>query len=281
MSQQLKKSGTIGFVPTMGALHQGHLELVTKAKQFCDMVAVSIFVNPTQFGPHEDYHKYPRKLEDDLNILEKHTSGNGKASGVDMVFAPHSPQIMYPQGCNTFVVIPDIEDVSVEGKARPGHFRGVLTIVNKLFNIVQPDAAFFGQKDAHQCIVVKKMVRDLFMPVNIVIVDTMRESHGLAMSSRNAYLNPDERNRAGIIYQALQAAKQAHATTANMTKARLVQIVEQKLQTEPSISKIEYISIANGDNAAELRDSDVVLPGSVLSLALKLNQVRLIDNVVF
>ncbi|PMP84206.1 MAG: pantoate--beta-alanine ligase, partial [Chloroflexus aggregans] len=184
----------LGFVPTMGYLHQGHLALVEQARVECPAVAVSIFVNPTQFGPHEDYARYPRDTARDLALLE--------AAGVDLVFIP-TVEEMYPPGFGTYVIQPAADEV-LEGGGRPGHFRGVATVVCKLFNIIQPTKSYFGQKDAQQTIVVRQMVRDLNIPVEIVIVPTVREPDGLALSSRNVYLTPEQRAAAPVLYRALR-----------------------------------------------------------------------------
>ena len=183
----------LGFVPTMGALHPGHLSLVLAARSRCDAVAASIFVNPTQFGPHEDFSQYPRSLERDRELLE--------AEGVDLLFVP-SVEEMYPQGAVTFVTVEGLSE-KLCGRSRPGHFRGVTTIVSKLFHIVEPSVAFFGQKDAAQAVILKQMVRDLDLPVEIVVCPIVREADGLAMSSRNAYLDAEQRRAATVLHRAL------------------------------------------------------------------------------
>ena len=191
----------LGLVPTMGYLHDGHLSLVARAKAECSAVAVSIFVNPTQFGPNEDLARYPRDLPRDLGLLE--------AAGVDLVFAPQ-PAEVYPQGFDTVIEVRGVTDV-LEGAVRPGHFAGVATVVAKLFNIVQPTRAYFGQKDAQQSVVIRKLVRDLNLPVEVIVAPTVREPDGLALSSRNSYLAPDQRAAAPAIYRALSAARDRFA----------------------------------------------------------------------
>src|SRR5215469_7728780 len=194
LSREAHRSGKrVGLVPTMGALHEGHLSLVRAARSQSDVVVVSIFVNPTQFGPKEDFSKYPRTLEKDLALLE--------AEKVDFVFNP-SVQEMYPQGSSTSVTVEGLSE-RLDGRSRPGHFRGVTTVVSKLFNVVQPDLAFFGQKDAAQAAIIRRMVRDLHFDTEIRICPIVREADGLAMSSRNAYLSPEERRRATVIYRSL------------------------------------------------------------------------------
>ena len=188
----------LGLVPTMGALHEGHLSLVRTAREKSDIVAVSIFVNPTQFGPHEDFAKYPRNLESDCALLER--------EHVDVVFAP-SVEDMYPAGAVTWVTMEGMSD-RLCGRSRPGHFRGVTTVVSKLFHIIEPDSAFFGQKDAAQVAIIRRMVRDLNMPVSIEVCPIIRESDGLALSSRNAYLNPGERKSALVLYRSLRRAQE-------------------------------------------------------------------------
>jgi pantoate--beta-alanine ligase len=263
---------SVGFVPTMGALHEGHLSLVNLAKSQCEYVVSSIFVNPTQFGPNEDLSKYPRQEEKDIEGLQ--LTGN-----VDCVFLP-SVKDVYPSGFSTFVNVDGIEE-QAESASRPGHFRGVATVVSKLFNMVQPTHAYFGAKDAMQCIVIKKMVRDLNIPVEVVIGDTLREHDGLAMSSRNVYLSEEERKVAPVVYRSLSAAKLvwehekrngSHEVDANALK----QAVQRVLDTEPRITT-QYISVGSKQNGAELNKVDTK-EGAILSLAVKLGATRLIDN---
>ncbi|MGC2250160.1 MAG: pantoate--beta-alanine ligase, partial [Acidobacteriaceae bacterium] len=221
---------SVGFVPTMGALHAGHRSLVQAARQRCDIVVVSIFVNPTQFGPNEDFSRYPRTLEQDCQMIE--------AESVDVVFTP-TAEIMYPSGASTFVEVEGVSD-RLDGASRPGHFRGVATVVAKLFHIVQPDFSFFGQKDAAQVAVLRKMVRDLDFPLEIVVCPTVREPDGLAMSSRNRYLSAEERRQALTLSRALHAAE-AHAARGERRAAALLQTMRAALQEEPAI-RVDYIA---------------------------------------
>jgi pantoate--beta-alanine ligase len=254
----------LGFVPTMGYLHQGHLALVERARAECPVVAVSIFVNPTQFGPHEDYARYPRDTARDLALLE--------AAGVDLVFIP-TVEEMYPAGFGTYVIQPAADEV-LEGAARPGHFRGVATVVCKLFNIIQPTKSYFGQKDAQQTVVVRQMVRDLNIPVEIVIVPTVREPDGLALSSRNVYLTPEQRAAAPVLYRALRAAAERYAAGERSGEV-LRAVMREVLATEP-LAKPEYVSVAHPHTLHEL---DQIGPeGALLSMAVRFDQVRLIDN---
>ncbi|PDW01865.1 pantoate--beta-alanine ligase [Candidatus Viridilinea mediisalina] len=256
----------LGLVPTMGYLHAGHLSLVRRAKAECGCVAVSIFVNPTQFRPNEDFSRYPRDLERDLALLA--------AEGVELVFAPSADEI-YPADFGTYVILPAADEV-LEGAARPNHFRGVATVVCKLFNIIQPTHAYFGQKDAQQTVVIRQMVRDLNLPVEITIAPTVREADGLALSSRNSYLSPSERAIAPQIYQALMAA-QARYQAGERTAATLKHTVAALLQQEPAFH-MEYISAAD---PLTLRELKLIGPqGALLSLAVRLGSVRLIDNLL-
>ncbi|WP_376790450.1 pantoate--beta-alanine ligase [Thermoflexus sp.] len=257
--------GTWGFVPTMGYLHEGHLSLVRRARAENDHVAVSIFVNPTQFGPHEDYNRYPRDLERDLQLLTP--------LGVDLVFAPPVEE-MYPPGFQTWVVV---EEVSrpLEGAARPGHFRGVATVVTKLFNILQPERAYFGQKDAQQTVVIRRMVQDLNIPVEIVVCPTVREPDGLAMSSRNTYLGPEERRAATVLFRALQAAK-ARYEEGERDAERLRMVMREVIQAEP-LARLDYVSVADPETLQELSR---VEDRALLSLAVYIGKTRLIDNIL-
>lgn len=256
----------LGFVPTMGYLHQGHLSLIRQARAECPAVAVSIFVNPTQFGPREDFERYPRDMDRDLALLE--------GEGVDLVFAP-SREEMYPEGYGTYVVLPAADEV-LEGAARPGHFRGVATVVCKLFNIVQPTRAYFGQKDAQQTVVVRQMARDLNIPTEVVVLPTVREADGLAMSSRNTYLTPEERRVAPAIYRGLRAAEERYLAGERNAEA-LRQAVIAVLDAEPLL-RPEYVSVADPVTLRELER--VGERGALVSLAVRLGSVRLIDNVV-
>ncbi len=260
---RLVLSGTFGLVPTMGYLHEGHLSLVRRARTECDHVGVSIFVNPTQFAPSEDLAKYPRDLPRDLAQLEK--------EGVDLVWTP-TPETMYPPGYQTFVTV---EEVSrpLEGRVRPGHFRGVATVVAKLFNAFTPNKAYFGQKDAQQVVVVRRMTSDLNFPVEIVVCPIVREPDGLAMSSRNVYLNPEERRAATVLYRALSAAK-ALFDAGERNANRLVAAMSHAIAAEP-LAKPDYVSAADPDTCIEL---ERVQKRVLLSLAVKIGATRLIDN---
>src|ERR1035437_9544387 len=236
---------SVGFVPTMGALHAGHRSLVQAARQHCNIVVASIFVNPTQFGPNEDFSRYPRTLQQDCQMLE--------AEGVDVVFTP-TAEAMYPHGASTFV---DVEGVSdrLDGASRPGHFRGVATVVAKLFHIVQPDYSFFGQKDAAQVAVLRKMVRDLDFPLEIIVCPTVREPDGLAMSSRNRYLSPEERRHALSLSRALQTAEMqaARGEVAAATASALLQTMGATLHEEPAI-RVDYIAVVDPDTLLPVDD---------------------------
>jgi pantoate--beta-alanine ligase len=260
-----QQGGTWGLVPTMGALHQGHLSLVERAKKENDRVAVSIFVNPTQFAPGGDLAKYPRTLEHDLELLAP--------SQVDLVFAPPESEI-YPPGFQTYVTVEEITK-PLEGGMRPGHFRGVATVVTKLFNIIQPDRAYFGQKDAQQVAVIKQMTRDLNLPVEIVVVETRRESDGLAMSSRNAYLSAEERHGAAVLHQSLSAAHDAYSS-GERNAGHLREIMRHVLAREP-LAQVEYVSVAD---PLTLQELDQIGDSAVLSMAVRFGNTRLIDNVL-
>jgi len=255
----------VGFVPTMGYLHQGHLSLVKQARKETATVVVSIYVNPTQFGPKEDLSSYPRDIERDLARLEKEKT--------DIVFIPPDSE-MYPPQHHSWVDVIQITE-RLEGASRPGHFRGVTTVVAKLLNIVGPTKAYFGQKDAQQALVIRKMVADLNMNLEIVTLPTVREPDGLAMSSRNSYLNPEERRAAAILYQALTLAKELWSqgeTDAN----RLRQEITDLIRKQP-LANIDYISIADTGTLEEL---DEVKTPALVSLAVKIGKPRLIDNIV-
>jgi pantoate--beta-alanine ligase len=264
--QARPRLGQLGLVPTMGYLHAGHLHLVRQAKADCDTVAVSIFVNPTQFGPREDLSRYPRDLERDLRLLRE--------ENVDLVFAPSVAEI-YPSGFSTFVDVRDVTEV-LEGAARPGHFQGVATVVCKLFNIAQPARAYFGQKDAQQTVVVRTMVRDLNMPTEVVVVPTIREPDGLAMSSRNVYLSAEQRRAAPVVYRALRAAGERYAAGDRDAEA-LRRAMRAVLATEPLASP-EYVSVADGVTLREL--DQVGAAGALCSLAVRFGTTRLIDNML-
>jgi pantoate--beta-alanine ligase len=263
--RRLKLPQPVGFVPTMGYLHEGHLVLVRRAKAENSSVVVSIFVNPTQFGPREDFKAYPRDPERDLALLEK--------EGTDVVFMPPVDE-MYPKNFNSWVEVGKIAE-RLEGASRPGHFRGVATVVAKLFNIVQPDKAYFGQKDAQQLLVIKKMVAELDMKLEVIGVPTVREPDGLAMSSRNTYLNPEERKAAVVLYQALNLAQRLCSQGEKDAKKIRRQMTDL-IQKQP-LANIDYISIADTETLDELEE---VKPPALVSLAVRFGRTRLIDNVV-
>ena len=263
LRQQLAKS--VGFVPTMGYFHEGHLTLVRQARAENSSVVVSIFVNPTQFGPQEDFNSYPRDPQSDLAMLEKEQ--------VDIVFMPSVAE-MYPPQFSSWVEVGKVTE-RLEGASRPGHFRGVTTVVAKLFNIVQPTRAYFGQKDAQQLVVIKKMVADLNMNLEIVAVPTVREPDGLAMSSRNTYLNPEERKTAVVLYQALGLAQKLWSQGEKNAQA-IRQEMTALIQKQP-LANIDYLSIADAETLDEL---DKVKPPALVSLVVRIGKTRLIDNVV-
>ena len=263
-SARLSFSGTVGLVPTMGYLHEGHLSLIRRAREDCEYVAVSIFVNPTQFGPKEDLAKYPRDLERDFRLIEPYT---------DLVWTP-SAETMYPQGYQTWV---EVEAMTrpLEGAMRPGHFRGVTTVVAKLFNAVQPHKAYFGQKDAQQVAVIRQMMRDLNFPLEIVVCPTSREPDGLAMSSRNVYLDPDQRKAATVLFRSLSAAKELYEAgerSAEKVRGKMKEVLAGEPLAEP-----QYISCADYDTLEEL---DEIKGKALLSMAVFFGKTRLIDNFV-
>jgi pantoate--beta-alanine ligase len=258
-------AGTLGLVPTMGYLHPGHLSLVERARRENDRVAATLFVNPTQFGPTEDLARYPRDLERDTGLLE--------AAGCDLLFAPDTAE-MYPPGFETAVDTGSVA-APLEGARRPGHFRGVATVVLKLFGIFQPDRAYFGAKDAQQLAVIKKMVRDLDVPVDVRPCPTVREADGLALSSRNVYLTHDERRVAPALYRALQAGRDRWAAGERAAEA-LRRAIRDVLESEPRI-RVDYVSVADPETCREL---ETVAGPALLSLAASLGKARLIDNVV-
>lgn len=259
-------AGRVGLVPTMGALHAGHLSLVEQARAENDSVIATIFINPAQFSPNEDFAAYPRDLPRDLTLL--------RAAGVDVVFTP-TPEIMYPPGYQTYI---DVTEVSqgLEGERRPGHFRGVATVVAKLFNITQPHTTYFGQKDAQQVAVIRRMARDLNFPLNIVVCPTVRELDGLAMSSRNVYLSPEQRRAAPVLYRALQAASDVYDSGRRHPDA-LRRAMLDALRAEP-LAEPDYVSAAD---ALTLRELDNATDAPVLlSLAVRFGKTRLIDNLL-
>jgi len=263
---QKKRGKRIGFVPTMGALHEGHLSLIRLAKKHSDFVIVSIFVNPTQFGPKEDFKKYPRNLKKDAALCQ--------TAGADLIFSP-SPEEIYPKGFSTYVNVENLTQ-GLCGASRPGHFRGVATVVSKLFNIVQPDAAIFGQKDAQQLAVIRQMTKDLDQPVKIIGAPIVREGDGLAMSSRNAYLTQEERKQAVALNRTLLKAKQMAKSgqlKADSVKRELIRL----LKHDAPLGKIDYVEIV--DNAT-LRPVKVIQKNTLLALGVKFPSARLIDNIV-
>jgi pantoate--beta-alanine ligase len=260
-----KLDGAVGFVPTMGYLHAGHLTLVKRARAENSAVVVSIYVNPAQFGPGEDFVAYPRDLNRDLGLL--------RSEAVDIVFVPSDDE-MYPPEFSSWV---DVERVTerLEGASRPGHFRGVATVVAKLFNIVRPTTAYFGQKDAQQATVIKKMVADLDMETEIVVVPTLREPNGLAMSSRNIYLSPDERQAATVLFKALTLARQL-TRDGEKDAAKIRGQMTSLIRKEP-LASIDYVSIARADT---LRELNVIEGPALASLAVRIGRTRLIDNMI-
>lgn len=255
----------IGLVPTMGYLHEGHLSLVRKAREDCRSIVVSIYINPTQFGANEDLNAYPRDLERDLGLLEK--------ENVELVWVPNS-EIMYPADYQTWVTVEGVTQ-KLEGAMRPVHFRGVSTVVAKLFNAVQPQKAYFGQKDAQQTVVIRQMVRDLNFPIEIVVCPIVREADGLAMSSRNAYLNPSERQAARVLWRALSAAKAAYER-GERDPQRLREIMAETINREP-LAQMQYVSCAHPETLQELSEPS---EHALLSMAVMIGKTRLIDNIV-
>jgi pantoate--beta-alanine ligase len=276
-----RAGGRLGFVPTMGALHEGHLSLVRAARAASDVVAASIFVNPTQFGPNEDLGKYPRSFERDCELLER--------EGVDLLFAPGVEE-MYPgvadgladrsvrptnvRSAVTWVTVEGLSD-RLDGRSRPGHFRGVTTVVSKLFHVVEPDAAFFGQKDAAQVAIIRRMVRDLNLAVEIVVCPIVREADGLAMSSRNAYLDADQRTRALVLHRSLMRVQQL-AGTGERSAARLLAAGREEIARESSV-RLDYFDIVDAETLEPVED---VSRGALVAVAAYVGSTRLIDNVV-
>jgi pantoate--beta-alanine ligase len=264
-SARLLLDGKLGLVPTMGYLHEGHISLARRAKAECDYVVVSIFVNPTQFGPNEDLSKYPRDLERDLHLLED--------AGVDLVWTP-TPEVMYPPDFQTWV---EVEEMTrpLEGARRSGHFRGVTTVVTKLFNAVQPTKAYFGQKDAQQAAVIRQMTKDLNFPIEIVVCPIVREPDGLAMSSRNIYLDSEQRKAATVLYRSLNAAKTAYEQ-GERDAENLRRIMKATIVSEP-LAQMQYVSCADYDTLQEL---EKITGKILLSMAVFFGKTRLIDNFV-
>ncbi len=258
-------NATLGLVPTMGAIHQGHLSLVEEARRDCDIVAASIFVNPLQFGPKEDLALYPRTFDSDCEKLA--------AAGVDLLFAP-SVQEMYPPGATTFVEVNGLSE-RLDGASRPGHFRGVATVVNKLLNIVAPDCAYFGQKDAAQVAVLQAMVRDLNLPVGIVVCPIVRETDGLAMSSRNVYLSPTQRNTALALSRSLRTV-QEEVERGEISSAALRAIALDVLAGEPGL-KLDYVEVVSPDTLETVASIE---PRALVAVAAWVGETRLIDNLI-
>ena len=262
-SSRAKRRGTIALVPTMGALHEGHLSLIREARATCDVVVVSVFVNPTQFGPNEDFTRYPRTFDADLKLLEQEE--------VDYVFTPDAAEMYPTEGAATFVDV-RIGDL-LDGANRPGHFRGVATVVAKLLHITSPDVAFFGQKDAAQVAVLRAMVRDLNFPLKLVVCPTVREPDGLAMSSRNRYLTGSERAQSLVLYRALSEA-QSKVLRGVRDASELRDTMRNVLSTEPAVLT-EYVEVVNPDTLLPIDD---VSEGGLLAVAVRIGQTRLIDN---
>jgi pantoate--beta-alanine ligase len=266
VSKEARRSGKrLGLVPTMGALHEGHLSLVRAAHSQCDVVAVSIFVNPTQFGPEEDFSKYPRTFEKDAALLQ--------AEKVDFIFNPSVAE-MYPSGSSTWVTVAGLSE-KLDGRSRPGHFRGVTTVVSKLFNIVQPDLAFFGQKDAAQAAIIRKMGHDLNLDVRIMVCPIVREKDGLAMSSRNGYLTPEQRKQATVLYRSLMRV-QTLADQGQSDAAKLIAAGKQVMAEEHEI-RLDYFAIVNWETLDPVED---ISNGALVAVAAYVGGTRLIDNVV-
>ncbi|WP_456342540.1 pantoate--beta-alanine ligase [Thermovibrio sp.] len=268
ISLALKRVGKeVGFVPTMGYLHEGHLSLVRRARSENDAVVVSIFVNPTQFGPNEDFEKYPRDLERDAELLRR--------EGVDYLFHPKAEE-MYPEGYSTFVEVLGLTE-GLCGAKRPGHFRGVATVVTKLLNIVQPERAYFGEKDFQQLQVIKRLVKDLNIPVKIVGCPIVREKDGLALSSRNTYLSPEERESAVALYRGLKLAKELFEK-GERSAEKIKEEVEKLILSYPKVKKIDYVEIVDSETLKPVKE---VKEGDTIALAVFVGSTRLIDNYRF
>jgi pantoate--beta-alanine ligase len=255
----------VGFVPTMGYLHAGHLSLARAARAECATVVASIFVNPTQFGPNEDLSRYPRDLPRDLDLLA--------SAGNDLVFTPSAAE-MYPAGFATYVKPGGVLAERLEAAARPGHFRGVATVVTKLFGIVAPDVAYFGQKDAQQVAVIRRLIADLNLPVELRVLPTVRERDGLAMSSRNAYLNAEDRAAATVLYRALQVGKALIEADATISAPRVIEEMLTVIATEPR-ARLEYADVCDPDTFAPL---EILRPLALLAVSARIGPARLIDN---
>jgi len=260
------KGDKIGFVPTMGALHKGHLSLIKRAREDCDFTVVSIFVNPTQFGPEEDFKRYPRNLSEDLRLCEE--------EGVDVVFAPLK-ESMYPDGFSTWVEVKGVLTETLEGTFRPGHFKGVTTVLTKLFNIVLPDYSYFGEKDYQQAMVVKKMVQELNIDTEIILLPTVREEDGLACSSRNSYLSPEERKKAAVLYNSLLKVKQ-EVERGEEDPSIITSLIRHLIEKEGSF-KIDYVAVVNPDT---LEPVDRIRGKTLITIAAWIGKTRLIDNIL-
>jgi len=261
-----REDRTIGLVPTMGALHEGHLSLVREARRMCDVVVVSIFVNPAQFGPGEDYEKYPRDLTNDTKLLTDYN--------VDYIFAPTADE-MYPKGFATYVTVEGLSE-QLEGSSRPGHFRGVATVVTILLNTVRPDFAFFGQKDAQQSLIIRRLVKDLAFDTEMVILPTVREDSGLAISSRNLYLTADDQTAAAVIHKALARAKTAYKD-GERSAARLEILVRSTIEIEPR-ARVDYVTVVDAETLARLDKLDE--RPIMIGVAVFIGKTRLIDNTI-
>ena len=257
---------SIGLVPTMGALHDGHLSLVKEARQMCDIVVVSVFVNPTQFGPSEDYEHYPRDLTTDTAVLTDYN--------IDYIFAPTVEEV-YPKGYSTYVTVEGLSN-QLEGVSRPGHFRGVATVIAVFLNIVRPDFAFFGQKDAQQALIVKRMVRDLAFDTEVAVLPTVREDSGLAMSSRNAYLSGEEHEAAKVIHQALIKARETYKA-GERSAGRLAEAVRTTIEAEPR-ARLDYVSVADAETLEKLDKLDE--QAILIVVGAYIGKTRLIDNIL-
>jgi pantoate--beta-alanine ligase len=267
LSREARARGDrIGFIPTMGALHEGHLSLVRRARQVSRQVVVSVFVNPAQFAPGEDFDRYPRDLARDADLARK--------AGTDLLYAPEREDV-YPPGFGTFVTVDKLDSV-LEGASRPGHFRGVATVVTKLLNRVSPHIAFFGQKDAQQAILIRRMVRDLELEVEIEVCPTLREEDGLALSSRNVYLTPEERRAAPALYRALKRAESAIVSEAKRDPEQVLTLIREAVATEPLVS-LEYAAVVSSETLEPLQS---IRGGVLIPLAARVGKTRLIDNII-
>lgn len=265
LREQQKKGKSVGFVPTMGYLHEGHLSLIRNSSSDNDLTVVSIFVNPTQFGPGEDFSRYPRDLERDTALAE--------SAGTHLLFVPNVDE-MYPEGYNTYVEVQGLTDILC-GSSRPGHFRGVTTVVSKLLNIVYPERAYFGQKDAQQAAVIKRMVKDLNMDTQIIVCPIIREADGLAMSSRNVYLSPEEREQALVLSLSLKMAEDIIFRGEN-SAAKLKEIIEENIKQKP-LANIDYVALVDAET---LKDTEIIGGKVLIALAVKFGRTRLIDNTI-